>query len=336
MKMKTMKISLKVRRWALVTLAAASAVTFQVLGGHPMWPPSKHSAEYRKANMLFLRFQDALAAEQWPQALSLCSDRVRAKAAEWPSPGAFFKDTIPVDLLLAQDFGYWSGGANFYGLLVPLTEPESKPFIQWYWAISATNQTWVVDYPPVKLEEYVARKKAGIQERENQSKEVCLRLEPKLKGMKSRLAPVSEQFVVGSPMLFRVELANQGQASVDYLDSGVAYAPLTVFDAKGQALAFTQTPLQVMVRKGQVAPGASVVLADRIDLSAHYAITNPGLYTVRFSGAGLQIGQPVRGWNPRPFGEDENQINGVFDFLGLTNHLPSNLIQINVMAERKQ
>ena len=331
-----MRISLKVRVCLLVSLIAAFAGTLRVLGGHQIWPPLKHSDDYRKANMLFLRFQDALAAEQWQDALSLCSDRVRATAAQWPSPGAFFKDTIPIDLLLSRDFGYWSVRSQFYGLPVPLTEPESQPFIQWYWAIYATNQTWVVDYPPLKLDKYVTRKKAAIEEREKEATQLRGSLESRLKDVRSRLLPVSEQFIIGSPMLFRVELVNQGQAVVDYMDSGVAYSPLTVLGNKGQALPYTQTPAQIPVRKGQVAPRASVVLADRMDLSRHYAITNPGSYTVRFAGEALAIGQPIRRWNPGPFGENESEITGVFDFFALTNRLSSDVIKIEVIAPRKK
>ena len=69
-----------------------------VLGGHPVWPPPRHSVEYRQANMLFLRFHDALAAEQWQDALSFCSERVRTKAAEWPSAKDFFNETEHVTL----------------------------------------------------------------------------------------------------------------------------------------------------------------------------------------------------------------------------------------------
>jgi hypothetical protein len=330
-----MRLSLRVRSIVLTAWVAAVGVTLQAHAGHPIWPPAKHSAGYRQANMLFLRFQDTLAAEQWPEALSLCSDRVRAKAAEWPSPGAFFKKTIPIDLLLAQDFGYWSSSAKFFGLLVPLTGPESRPSIQWYWAIAATNQTWVVDYPPVKLEEYVARKKAGIQEREDKAKQIRAGLAPKLKNIRIRLAPVRERFVIGSPILFRVELSNLGQTAIDYMDSGVAYSPLTVLDQKGQPLPSAQTPAQIMVRKGQVAAGASVVLADRMDLNEHYAITRPGHYLVQFSGAGLTIGQPVPRWSPGPFGEEENQVSGVFDFFSLTNRLSSAVIKIEVLAGRR-
>lgn len=343
-----MKISLNVRLGFLVAVVTVSVSTLQVLGGHPMWPPRKHSAQYRQANMLFLRFQDALGAERWQEALSFCSDRVRAKAAEWPSPKAFLYETIPTELLLAQDFGYWTlrcdqtGGfdwtdkANFYALIITLTEPESKPVVQWHWAIYATNHTWVVDYPPIKLEEYIARKKAAIQEREEKMKQVRQSLEPKVQGIKTHLIPVSKRFIIGSPMLFRVELANLGKTTADYKDSGVSLAPLTVLDDRGQPLPFTEISSQILVRKGEVAPGASVVLAERIDLNEHYAVTSPGAYVVQFSGARLEIGQPLLSRSPSLWGEDDNELSASFGFLAATNRFPSELIKIEVTAGRKQ
>ncbi|MGO8677463.1 MAG: hypothetical protein ACLQVX_16530 [Limisphaerales bacterium] len=294
--------------------------------------------------MLFLRFQDALAAERWQEALSLCSDRVRARAAEWPSPRAFFHETFPTELLLAQDFGYWTlradqtGGfdwtdkANFYALFINLTEPESNPCVQWHWAISATNHEWVVDYPPVKLEEYLARHKAAIQQREDKIKRIRESLEPKALGVKAHLIPVSDRFIIGSPMLFRVEITNRGPVAVDYRNSGVAYVPLTVLDEKGRVLPSTQTPFQIPVRGGQVEPGASVVLADRMDLNEHNAISKPGKYAVQFSGAGLEIGQPLPHRRPDLWGEDDREISAFFDFLAATNRFPSEPIEIEVRA----
>ena len=48
-------------------------------------PAHRQPPQYRQANMLLLRFQDALAEERWADALALCSDRIRAKAAGWPA-----------------------------------------------------------------------------------------------------------------------------------------------------------------------------------------------------------------------------------------------------------
>src|ERR1041384_2050541 len=307
-------------------VAAVSAIN--LLAGRPIWPPPKHSQEYRDANMLFLRFQDALAAERWTQALSFCSDRIRARAAEMPSLENFFRQTIPIDLLLAKDFGFWTERSNFYGLLVPLTDAQSKPFIQWFWAIYATNGGWVVDYPPVQLDEYVARKKAAIEARENWIRQIRRDFVPHLNGIKTRLIPEQKSFLIGRPMLFRVELMNLGKSAVDYADSGVAFAPLAIFDEKGTPLPFTETPRQIMVRRGKIAPGEVVLLADKIDLAEHYSIREPGSYAVQFSGANLEFGLPVPDRGLGSFGENEDEVFGAFDFLAATNRFPSGLIKI--------
>ncbi|MBA4147631.1 MAG: hypothetical protein H0X66_05910 [Verrucomicrobia bacterium] len=122
-----------------------------------------------------------------------------------------------------------------------------------------------------------------------------------------------------------------GQTMVHFMDSGVAHSPLTVLNEQGQPLLFTQTPAQIGVGKGHVAPGASAIIADRMDLSKHYTITNTGRYLVQFSGAGLAIGQQVSSWSPEPFGEEKNEVSAVFGFFGLTNRLASAPIKIEVI-----
>ena len=95
-----LKLGLVLWLWAWAVLSNPT----HCQGGKPL-PPQRHPPERRQANMLMLRFQDALAEKRWSEALGFCSDRVRAKASEWPSPGTFFQETIPVERLLAQDFG---------------------------------------------------------------------------------------------------------------------------------------------------------------------------------------------------------------------------------------
>ena len=236
--------------------------------------------------------------------------------------------------MLSQDFGCWSCGSNFFGLLVPLTPRDSTPFIQWYWAIYATNNTWVADYPPTKIDEYVAAKKRAILERDDRIKQIRQGLEPKVAGIRTRLTAVSERFRIGSPVLFRLELINRGSAPVHYMDSGVAFAPLKLFDDKQHALSSVEVPMQIGVRRGEAAPGASVVLADKIDLNLHYAITKPGKYFVQFTGADLEIGEPVPAQDWGPFGE--NEILSVFDFVAATNRFPSNLVKIEVAPGKRQ
>lgn len=327
---------MKMRLAFVAAIALAGFGAADAIGGHPMWPPCKHTAEYRQANMVFLRFQDALAAMRWDEALGMSSDRVRSSAAAWSSAEQFFQETVPVDLLLAQDFGYWMSADGFYGLLVPLTEPGSNPFVQWYWAIRAAKGSWVVDFPSVKLDEYVARKKAAIQAREAKKELMRRSLEPKLAGIKTRLVPLTERFAVGSPMLFRVELKNVGDSAVDYMDDGIAFGALTVLHDRRPLPSQGGCAGQICVRQGKVAAGATVVLADKIDIGRLYAITDAGTYTVQFSGERLAIGQPVPGSDrsdPGMFGENEGEISCNIHFLAATNRFASDPIEIKVMAE---
>jgi hypothetical protein len=305
-----------------------SAVT--IFAGHPTWPPPRHSPEYRQANMLFLRFQDALASEQWQEAIAMCSERVRSAANGFSTPDLFFHQTMPVDLLLAQDFGYWSYHTNFYGLFVTLTAPEATPVIQWHWAILRTNGAWVVDYPPVPLESYVANKRAAIEDRDSRTRQIRAELEPRAKAVETRLTPVSEKFVIGSPMLFKVELINHGELPVHYTDSGVAFAPLTVLENQRQPLVPATIPLQILVHDNELARGASVVLAGNIDLNRLYTITKPGKYSVQFSGADLAIGKSVPHQDWGSFGE--NELVSLSGFVAATNSFPSNSVEIDVAA----
>jgi hypothetical protein len=321
-------------RISILVTAALFASALVVPGGHPPWPPPKHTAEYRQANMVFLRFQEALAGGRWGEALGMCSDRVRRKAAEWPSAGEFVRETIPVEILLAQDFGYWTiRGSDFFGLLVPLSEPGAQPVIQWHWAIYATNESWVVDYPPVKVDEFVARKKAAIAERDEKLREIRARVTPQAKACQTRLSAVSERFVAGSPMLLKVELANQGEKTVHFMNEGVAFAPLVVMDEQKQVLKPTEVAMQIGVGRGEVVPGAVVVLADKIDLGLHYTIKKSGKYFVQFSGANLEIGEPVPLEDWGSFGENEPLSIG--GFVAVTNRVGSNLVEIEVAAAQK-
>jgi hypothetical protein len=284
--------------------------------------------------MLFLRFQDSLAAEHWQEALALCSDRVQASAAQWQSPAAFFRDTMPVQNLLAQDFGCWSCASNFFGMFVPLSEPGTQPVIQWFWAIYLTNNTWVVDYPPSTLRDYTTRKKDALQAREDQIKQIRQRIEPRLKDLKTHLIPISEKFVLGSPMLFRVELKNLGHAPVHYQNAGVAFHPLSVLNHGRETVPSHEEPSQIGLAQGELAPGVSTVLAEKIDIGHDHEITKPGTYFVQFDGTALEIGEPVPPQEPGPFAENENL--WPFDFVSVPARLPSETIEIQVLQPQKQ
>ena len=315
-------------RTAVRLAAVAISIALPASAGHPPWPPPRHSAEYRQANMVFLRFQDAIAAERWAEALSMCSARVRAEAAAWQMPAAFFAGTVPVENLLSQDFGYWTTRSNFFGLFVPLSAPGSEPPINWFWAIAFTNSAWVVDYPPSRLDAYVAAKKEAFEARDRELRRIRQALEPKLRDLRTRLVPVTGRFVIGSPMLFRIELVNSGDAPVQYMDAGIGHHPLVLSNETGEVIASREEPAQRAVRRGEAAAHSSTVLADGIDICRDHAITRPGKYFVRFDGTGLDIGEPVPIREPGAFGEDEGAWSS--GFVPALHKFPSDVVEFEV------
>ena len=314
-------------------LAAVLILGVQSAPGGMPGKPKPYPQEYRDANMLMLHFQNALAAKKWAEALGLCSDRVRAKANEWSEPADFFRQTIPIEVVLAQSFGCWSCSTQAYGLVVNLTAPNETPVIQWFWAIVATNGSWVVDYPPVKLDEYVIKKKAALNERDEEIARIRRELEPKIKSLKIKLTAASGRFVIGSPMLFKVELFNSGKETVEYQDGGVRFHPLKVLNEQKEPVAYHEQPAQIPVNAQKIAPDSSAVLAAGIDLAEWYSITKPGRYFVEFDGSDLEIGKqmqiPISG--PGLFGENETAW-WPHDFISSTTKLRSNTVEIEIVS----
>ena len=322
-----MKIKSTIHLSSLVVMVVIVAGALRLLGGHP-GPARRLPAEQRQANMLMLRFQDALAAERWQEALGLCSDRVRASAAEFPTPKAFFSTTMPIENVLAERFGCWSCGTNFYGLFVTLSEPGAEPRIDWYWGLVPAGGGWVVDYPPAELGAYVAKKRAAFHERDERIKQIRQSLRPKVRQVETRLTPLSERFVIGSPMLLRLELVNSGETSIHYIDQGVRFKPLNVLNDRKEPILYLPKPAQIMLGKAELAAGSLAVLAEKIDINQDHEISKAGKYFVQFDSADLQIGQPLPHEEFGRFGE--NLSMSVSDFLPATNKFPSNIIEIQV------
>jgi len=301
--------------------------TLPISAGRP-GSPQRHPPERRQANLLMLRFQDALAAGGWQEALACCSERLRSSASAWPTPKDFFNDTMPIEHVLAQDFACWSCGTNFYGLFVTLSAPDVEPRVDWFWGLVPTPNSWVVDYPPVKLGDYVVNRRAALQQRDERIKSIRRSLEPQVRNVTTRLTPVSERFTIGSPMLFRVELVNSGATPVHYMDTGVRHNALTVLNAKKEPVPALPDPLQIQINKAELAAGASVALAENIDINKGRNIDKPGKYFVQFDSPDVQVGQPVASEEMGRFGETLSVV--VFDFLSATNRFPSNIIEIEV------
>jgi len=140
---------------------------------------------------------------------------------------------------------------------------------------------------------------------------------------------LSERFVLGAPMLFRLELVNAGPTPVHYVDSGVRFLGLAMYNEKKEPVPYGNPPAQIMLGRGEVSARSTVVLADTLDINRYQAIKKPGKYLVQFDSQNLQIGQPVPSHEPGRFGENVS-VGYPSDFLSATNTFPSNVIEIEV------
>jgi hypothetical protein len=318
------------RVWLLFIAFSLSAV-LSTRAGHPE-PAQRKSQGERDANMALLQFQNALAADRWGDALALCSVDVQNQAKAWPSAEKFFKDTMPIEPVLARDFSRWSCGDTFCGMFETISAYDEQPRIDWYWGIAlAGNGKWVVDYPPVPMAEYVVQRKALLKARDEKIAAVQHSLESKVPFIRTRLIPLTNRFVTGQPMRFRVELTNAGPTDVYYMEGGLNHYGLVVRDERGPGTVLTNTasPAQIGVQTQKLPAHSAVVLAEVLDITTNHRVVEPGKYAVQFDGSTLQIGERV------PMEPDTDRFGrtlgiGWGDFFGATNKFPSNAVKIDV------
>jgi hypothetical protein len=309
------------------TLVLALLLVNGAPGGHPL-PPHRSSSGRRQANMVMLRFQDAIDGGRWSEALSYCSARVRGAAAKWPSVEAFFSETMPIEQVLSQDFGCWNCSEKFYGLVINYYSKNGNydPSLQWFWGIEAVGSGWVIDYPPVKMEEYIARKRSSIQERSARLATIQNDLQSQSKQISTRITALTNRFVVGGPMPFRLDAKNNGDTAVRYSD-GAEYYGLSVANANSEAVPYGDPPAQIADRGLKlIKANSEIVVAERIDINQYQAIKKPGKYFVKWNS--LRTGQPVPHEETGRFGE--TMALSFSGYITSTNPVSSNVIEIEV------
>lgn len=314
--------------WLLLVVFSLSGI-FHSHAGKPL-PAHRKPQGRRDANMVLLQFQNALAANRWNEALSLCSAEVQRHAKTWPSTEDFFKDTMPIEHVLARDFGCWSCGEKFYGMFETISAYGEQPRIDWYWGIAdAGDGNWVVDHPPVLLTEYVVQRKALLQAHDDNAAALRHVLDSKVPFISTRLVSLTNSFVIGQPMLFRVELTNGGPTDVYYMEGGLNHYGLVVRDGRrNTALTNTAGPVQVGVQTKCLPAHSAVVLAEALDITRNHRIIEPGRYSVQFDGSTLSVGERV----PREDMDRFGRTLGIalFDLFAATNKFSSNAVEIHV------
>ncbi len=265
-----------------------------------------------QANATVQGFVQALRDADWTKAIGYCSAKVRQDAKAYPSPEAFFRDVVPITQITAQtknpiylrsgDPG--KGGAwSLYPLAYRVAELEPDPADKWPLKIfreawwqgrieKSEGEGWAVDFPTTPLRTHIEKRLVDLKRVRDEAIATETELEPKLKDLHTRLTPLASTFQAGSPMLFRLELVNDGPAKLIYKPGAVGVnSSFIVMTSAGHPAKYTGPPTQTGLRHDIIEPGRTAVLLDNWDLANQYRLTEPGRYTVQFRG-GVGIAEP--------------------------------------------
>ena len=156
--------------------------------------------------------------------------------------------------------------------------------------------------------------------------------------VKTHITPVSERFVIGKPMLLRVELLNLGKSSLYYRNVGVAGVVLSVRNPSWQYLPANVAPFRGQVgfggSEGELSAGETKVLAEEIDVTHRVSVVVPGRYTVQFAGGDLRVGTRIP--SPPKLPGDPSVPSWSMDrkqFVPARMSFPSNILEIEVAEE---
>jgi hypothetical protein len=193
--------------------------------------------------------------------------------------------------------------------------------VNWTWELrQGRGGAWTIDFATTPLKRWIEQE-AARRRRELEDHKVRLEAaQARLAGVSTHLTAVSENFVIGKPMLFKLTLTNGATAAVYYDDQQAAVnESMTITDTDGQLQPYVAPLYQTSGGPETLAPGASAVIFEGLDISRQYEIVKPGRYSVRFSGKGLSV-------SPETGGKEKHHPLGV----GLL--FPSDTVEIDVKA----
>lgn len=108
---------------------------------------------------------------------------------------------------------------------------------------------------------------------------------PVTRGLRTRLLPAQDEFVVGKPATFRLELQNFSDKLIRYDSQGVGVNDsMYVVDPNGKRVRYIWGPVSTG-SSGELpglGPGETTVLLDGYDLCEQYLLTEPGSYSVQY------------------------------------------------------
>jgi hypothetical protein len=106
------------------------------------------------------------------------------------------------------------------------------------------------------------------------------------------LTALSKEFVIGQPMLFRVEMTNVSNSPIESEQTTQVMVnnPMIVKGPDGKVIPYVDTQCQTLARPEVIQPGETVALAVEYDVTSQYRIIEPGRYTFQvnvFRGYGI-------------------------------------------------
>ncbi len=243
------------------------------------------------ADAALYNFQRGLKDSDWDRALSLCSKPVRAKAKEWESTEAFFMAFMPIEQITelpgfpVNSFSGRAGKITSLSFDIGLETQEAEWPIRWECSVVKETGRWLVDFEPLPVKILV---KKELLRRELEKEDAKTRMAKFDRDIEFRLIPLTKEFEIGLPMLFRIEMINVGEEPILYVETGptsvVANDRMIITDPKGKAIKYVDTSYQIALRSNVILPDETIVLIDNYDVVGQYAITRPGRYTFQFKG----------------------------------------------------
>ncbi|MBN1972873.1 MAG: M48 family metalloprotease [Sedimentisphaerales bacterium] len=244
----------------------------------------------KEAEALMGKFQQALKDSDFEKAISLCSQKVQSFAKKYQPLEDFFNDVVPIEKIKALSevltFGGSTGPGNrrlAYFCCVQLSEPDIKPQISWEWKLNNTDSGWEIDFKTLTLNAWIEQETNRL----NNERIQALERDRILKeGLELKLVPLSESFVVGKPMEFRLELTNISDSPIEYwtADFYLLNDPLTIIDPNGKHVEYMSGSTQTTTVSKTLNPNQTIILKEKYDVTSQYHITKPGTYTFQFTG----------------------------------------------------
>ncbi len=209
-----------------------------------------------------LKFQKALQRQDWQGVLPLCSENVRKKSQEFESLEKFFKDYLPIEeLQKMREFpttGYSGSSDRIRTINLDLSlsafDPGTYDSVSWKWSLVRNEGTWLVDFKVIPLEMMVQKEKLRRKLHHEDYETRNAKFE---KGIKYSLIPLTEDFVIGEPMTFRIEIKNISDAPILYMTINplMINDPMKIIGPNSEKTKYVDMTSQTFMGEEVILPG---------------------------------------------------------------------------------